>query len=34
MMHFAKHLMEGQLLEDNKEQRWLECELEKIDIDD
>jgi hypothetical protein len=34
MMHLAEHLMERQSLEDNKEQRWLECELEKIDIDD
>jgi hypothetical protein len=34
MFHLIKHLMEKQLLEKDKEHRWLECELENFDTND
>ncbi len=32
MFHLMKHLMEKQLLEEDREHRWLECEFENFDI--
>jgi hypothetical protein len=34
MLHLTEHLMEEKLLEEDKEHRWLECELENFDTND
>ncbi len=33
MLHLTKHLMEEQLLEEDKEHKWLECEFKNFDTD-